>query len=351
MKLIVDIKKKLGDFHLNAAFEADDGVLGLLGASGSGKSMTLKCIAGIEKPDSGYIELDGNVLFDSRKGIDLPPQRRSVGYLFQSYALFPHMTVRQNIQCGLHGIRERGKRASVEQEMIRFMKLNGLENHRPSQLSGGQQQRLALARMLASSPKLLMLDEPFSALDSHLREKLQIDLKALLGQYHAPTLMVTHSRDEAYRICQRIALMEHGYLYAPVLTKKLFADPGTVAAAAMTGCKNITAAHKTGEHEVFAPAWGVGFHTAAPVRDDLCAIGLRAHYFNTRTQPNRHAVRLGEVIEEPFELIVPFRYTAQQADAPVLWWRLPKERRPSGDTAELGIAPDNVLLLYPQEGH
>lgn len=349
MKLLVDIKKELGSFHLRAAFDTDDGVLGLLGASGCGKSMTLKCIAGIEKPDSGHIELNGTVLFDSQRHIDLPPQQRSVGYLFQSYALFPHMTVRQNIQCGFRGIKNSAKRALAEQEMIHFMRLEGLENHRPAQLSGGQQQRVALARMLASSPKLLMLDEPFSALDSHLREKLQIELKALLVKYPAPSLMVTHSRDEAYRLCERIALMEDGYLYAPVPTKALFADPGTVTAAAMTGCKNITTAHKTGEYEVFAPAWGVRFQTAAPVRDDLCAIGLRAHYFNTRTQPNRHAVRLGEVIEEPFEMIVPFRYENQQADAPDLWWRLPKERRPSGDTAELGIAPSNVLLLYPQE--
>ncbi|MBR0216819.1 MAG: ATP-binding cassette domain-containing protein, partial [Clostridia bacterium] len=175
MKLKVDIEKRLGDFCLRTAFEAEEGITGLLGASGSGKSMTLKCIAGIERPDRGTIELDGVTLFDSSRGIDLPPQKRHVGYLFQNYALFPNMTVRQNILCGLHHEKDKAVREKQLETMLSTFGLSGLEKHKPAQLSGGQQQRVALARILVTKPQLLLLDEPFSALDSYLRLRLQLE--------------------------------------------------------------------------------------------------------------------------------------------------------------------------------
>ena len=137
MSLLVDIEKDLGGFFLQVRFESEGGVLGLLGPSGSGKSMTLKCIAGIEQPDRGRIVLDGETLFDSEKRIDLPPQRRRVGYLFQSYALFPNMTVAQNILCGLCREPDRGKKKALLQDAVAMMRLEGLERLRPAQLSGG----------------------------------------------------------------------------------------------------------------------------------------------------------------------------------------------------------------------
>ena len=199
MSLIVDIKKRLGSFSLSAQLEAGEGVTGILGSSGCGKSMTLKCIAGIERPDSGHIELDGVVLYDSRKRIDLHPQQRRVGYLFQNYALFPNMTLRQNILCGLRNQPDKAQRVKEADDMIAMMGLQGLEKHRPYQLSGGQQQRAALGRILVNKPRLLMLDEPFSALDTYLRERLQAEMRELLKSYGGPVLLVTHSRDEAYR--------------------------------------------------------------------------------------------------------------------------------------------------------
>ncbi len=348
MSLLVDVEKDLGRFHLSSQLESDSGTLGILGASGCGKSLTLKCIAGIERPDRGHIELDGVVLFDSKRRIDLPPQKRRVGYLFQNYALFPNMTVRQNILCGLKHERDRAQRESLLTTSIRRFDLTGLEKQRPDRLSGGQQQRVALARILVSRPKLLMLDEPFSALDTHLRERLQVELRELLEGYDGLSLLVTHSRDEAYRLCGRIALMEGGRILETQPTKQLFAAPRSVNAAAMTGCKNIARAVKRGEHELYVPDWDVTLTCAETLTEGLCAVGIRAHYFGEHTRHNLLPVTFGEAVEEPFELILPFRYAGQQEDSAPLWWRLPKERRPAVLPSALGVAPVNVLPLYEE---
>ena len=348
MSLYVDIKKDLGGFRLSVKFEAKDGVMGILGPSGCGKSMTLRCIAGVERPDEGRIVLDGVTLFDSEQRINLKPQQRRVGYLFQNYALFPNMTVRQNILCGAKWEKDKAKREELLARYIELMQLSGLEGHYPAQLSGGQQQRVALARILVNQPKLLMLDEPFSALDTHLREKLLVEMKGILERFGGVSIAVTHSRDEAYDLCDTIALMGDGRIHTLKPTKELFADPGTKAGASMTGCKNFSRARKIGEYEVEALDWGVGFTTAKPVRDDVAYIGIRAHYFSPNTRQNSHPVKLLGKIEEPFEDIIRFRYAAQPEGSPDLWWRLPKQFRPQNVTEGyvLGTSGANVLLLY-----
>ena len=346
MSLTVNIQKQLGAFVLDVNFEAENGVTCLLGASGCGKSYTLKCVAGIEKPDFGHIELDGVVLFDSERHINLPPQKRQVGYLFQNYALFPNMTVRQNILCGLHHEHDRDEKERKLREILHTMQLDGLEDHKPAQLSGGQQQRVALARILVNEPRLLMLDEPFSALDAHLRDSLKIELRDMLQRFGREVLMVTHSREEAYNMSSKIAIMDHGKLLSVKDTKALFADPGSVPGAVLTGCKNIAKAQKRGEYEVEVPSWGIRLTTAQPVEDGLTAVGIRAHYFNISTKQNRFPVTYVEEMEEPFETILQFRYTGQMPDSPPIWWRIAKGNRPQLFPEELGIAPANVLLLY-----
>lgn len=345
MSLFVEIRKRLSDFVLDARFETDDPVTGLLGASGCGKSMTLKCIAGVETPDEGRIVLDGETLFDSERGINLPPQKRGVGYLFQHYALFPHMTVEKNILCGLHGEKDKAVRRQRLREMIEMLQLEGLEKHRPAQLSGGQAQRAALARMLVNKPRLLLLDEPFSALDSHLRDQLQPHFLSLLRSYGRQAVLVTHSRDEAYHLCSRLCVMDGGRILRAGGTKEVFADPGSEPAARLTGCKNIARAVKAGEYEVDVPEWGIRLTAAKPVPDDIRAVGLRAHYFHPRAAANRFAVRLDSELEEPFEWILLFRYEGQDTASPALWWRMPKDKKPSAMPEALGIAPENVLLL------
>ena len=199
--------------------------------------------------------------------------------------------------------------------------------------------------MLVSEPRLLLLDEPFSALDSHLRDQLQPQFLDLLRAYGRQALLVTHSRDEAYHLCSQLCVMENGHIVRSGATKAVFADPRSEAAARLTGCKNISPARKIDERTVEASAWGLRFTTAQPVPDDLCAIGLRAHYFHPRASANRANVQWVGELEEPFEWILLFRYAGQNENTPPLWWRMPKDRKPAALPDIIGIAPENVLLL------
>ena len=255
MSLYVDIEKQLGTFHLRAQFEAQDGTTALLGASGCGKSVTLKCIAGIMTPDRGRIVLGDRVLFDSEKKIDLPPQQRRVGYLFQQYALFPNMTVEQNILCGIRR-EHKAQKKELLAEKIRMFRLEGLEKKHPAQLSGGQQQRVALARILSSEPEAVLLDEPFSALDSYLKWNLELELADLLALFGGPVLWVSHDLDECYRNCGSVCVMEDGKTGAVTGMDEMIRCPESVSAARLAGCKNFLAAvEKNGA--VYLPEWGM----------------------------------------------------------------------------------------------
>ncbi|GAB1476427.1 sulfate/molybdate ABC transporter ATP-binding protein [Bacillota bacterium] len=360
MSLYVKVKKRLGDFLLDAEFSSEEGVTGLLGASGCGKTLALRCIAGIVKPDEGIIVLNGVTLFDSSRGINLPPQERHVGYLFQNYALFPDMTVEQNIACGLHHEKDKALRNIAVADIIRRMQLEGLEKHRPRQLSGGQQQRTALARILVGKPEILLLDEPFSALDSHLRDKLLTELRDIIRIFGKDTLIVTHNRDEAYKLCGRLAVMDNGRLVNIGNTAEMFADPGTIIGAVITGCKNIVEAKKAGITLVEVPSWGVTFDAGRPVRDSLCAIGIRTHSFHEGnsgsggTRVDEFPIRIIEEIEDPFEWMIKFMFTGQSEHSEAVWWRLSKNLRPSRDAPanpvdaarKLKVAPKDILLLY-----
>ncbi len=197
--LEVQIYKKLAEFDLDVSFQVDDNILGLMGASGSGKSMTLKCIAGIETPDQGRIVLNNRVLFDSEKKINVPIQKRNVGYMFQSYALFTNMNVYENISVGLRARKVKDVDIVVQKVMQQF-RIFELASRYPKQLSGGQRQRVALARLMAYEPDVLLLDEPFSALDEDLREDLLQKLKSEL-QISKPVIFVSHDKEEVNYLC------------------------------------------------------------------------------------------------------------------------------------------------------
>ena len=215
------IRKKWDKFSLDINFKSQSKRIGILGASGCGKSMTLKSIAGIETPDSGHIKIDGNILFDKETKTNLKTQKRKVGYLFQNYALFPTMTVEQNIAAGLKGNKQDiHKRVK---EMIQKFGLAGLEKHYPKQLSGGQQQRLCIARALALRPEVLLMDEPTSALDpisTNTIEELILELKE-----HYSIIIVTHNMGQAARISDKSAFMYLGELIEYDDTQKMFTTP------------------------------------------------------------------------------------------------------------------------------
>lgn len=197
--LEVQIYKKLAEFDLDVSFQVDDNILGLMGASGSGKSMTLKCIAGIETPDQGRIVLNGRVLFDSEKKINVLIQKRNVGYMFQNYALFPNMNVYENISVGLRARKVKDVDIVVQKVMQQF-RIFELASRYPKQLSGGQRQRVALARLMAYEPDVLLLDEPFSALDEDLKKDLLQELKSEL-QISKPVIFVSHDKEEVNELC------------------------------------------------------------------------------------------------------------------------------------------------------
>ena len=313
MKMLrADISKKLKNFDLDLRFEAEGGCLGILGPSGCGKSMTLKAVAGLVRPDRGQIRRDDRVLFDSGRGIDLPPQKRKVGYLFQHYALFPNMTVAQNIEAGLLRSRQdRSARRERVEKLIRRFRLEGLENQYPAHISGGQQQRTALARIFASDAKCILLDEPFSAMDSYLREEMQMELARMIREFEGCMVLVSHDRDEIYRLCGRTMIMEKGRDVICDQTQVLFDQPRKLAAARLTGCKNISRVQKAGDFQVYADDWNVMLRTGTKVSDTVTHVGIRAHDILPAARgedvPNRIRVLPAEKVSSPFEWTLIFQ--------------------------------------------
>ncbi len=277
MSIKVQIQRKLDSFLLDISFQSECRRIGILGASGCGKSMTLKSIAGIETPDQGHIEAEGRTLFDRADRINLKPQKRNVGYLFQNYALFPTMTVEKNIAAGLKGSRQENE--VRVREMVKKFQLQGLEKRLPGQLSGGQQQRVALARIMAYEPDVILLDEPFSALDMYLKDRLQQELMDMLADYRGTVIMVSHNRDELYRFSEELLIIDQGHIAAAGETKELFRNPVSREAARLTGCKNFSRARRVDAHTVEAEDWGITLHAKGEIPEDVQWLGYRAHDF------------------------------------------------------------------------
>ncbi len=343
MSIELQVKKTLGDFTLDVSFAAENEVLALLGDSGCGKSMTLRCIAGIVRPDEGFIRINGTTVFDSRNKIDLKPQKRRVGYLFQNYALFPNMTVVQNILAGME--REKGKsrverRAAVD-EYIHRLHLDGLEKHYPSQLSGGQQQRVSLARILASKPDLLLLDEPFSALDAALRWEMEQVVRETIQGFPGTTLLVTHDRDEAFRLSNRVAVYHPGGIDMLGERWEVFHNPGTVTAARLTGCKNIAAVRAKGARAA-APEWGITL-TLPEGCGPVDAVGIRSHDMECVTQPgeNTFPCQVVQTIADSFNYILMLRPREAGEDTIPLRWEITRE--------QYAALPEQWFIRLPKE--
>ena len=286
-ELVVNIEKQVAGFHLKVGFTTNHEPLGLLGASGSGKSMTLRCIAGLETPTRGRIVLNGRVLFDSDKRINLPSRDRKVGLVFQNYALFPHLTVSQNIAFGMDHL-PKSQRAAEVTHYLDQIGLTGLGDRYPHQLSGGQQQRVALARALAIQPDMLLLDEPLSALDTYLRSHIEKLLIEVLSQYRGITLFITHKLEEAYRVCTNLLLLSGGEIQAEGTKESIFEHPPTYEVAKVTECKNFSRARWLDEYHVDALDWGCRLQVSSPMPAHTGYLGLRAHHIKFPLKPSTH---------------------------------------------------------------
>ena len=223
MKLQVELEKKVKTGTIQVKFSLENEVLGILGRSGCGKSVTLKCIAGILQPEKGKIQLDDRVLYDSERNISRKARERRIGYLFQNYALFPNLTVLENICFSLKRSDREGQ-AYARELMERFY-LTEVADSYPAILSGGQQQRTAMARMLAARPEVLLLDEPFSALDSFLRREMEREVREVLKSFGGVSILVSHNKEEIRRLTQRCMVMEQGKIAELGRTEEIFARP------------------------------------------------------------------------------------------------------------------------------
>ena len=367
MSLEVDIEKKFKGFHLQSQFTADDETMGLLGASGCGKSLTMRSIAGIERPDSGKIVVNGTVFFDRAPGkkarVDLSPQQRKTALLFQNYMLFPNLTVAQNVAAGIaKDVLPADRDAMVQAELKRFG-LSGFEKRYPVQLSGGQQQRVALARMLAARPGILMLDEPFSALDAHLKSVLEQNLVSLFDAFRGTILYVSHDIDEALRFCDRIAVVEAGHIMEMGTGDDLVNRPQSQAGIKLSGCKNATPAERVGARRVWLPKWGVEVETAADVPEGVKCLGVRAFFLERADGPGRNCfrMRVDRVSDSRFErtVLLGFCDRSEKAAPAVertedemkylhqhLFWRVDKLKV---DAAHLPHEGEEVWICIPDD--
>lgn len=353
MSLKVFIKKKFQGFLLDVNFEINgecSEYLGLLGSSGSGKSITLKCIAGLETPDEGYIELNGRVLFDSVKNINIKPQERNIGYLFQNYALFPNMTVEKNIGVGIKLPKEEKKSRICE--LIKTFHLEGLEKKYPFQLSGGQQQRVALARILAYEPDVLLLDEPFSALDAYLKEQLQREVLDFLEIYSGMVIMVTHSIDEAYKFCKNISVIHEGNVILIGKTKEIFEEPKLLKVAELAGLKNFSKYKVLSNNSIYAVDWELELKVKKGIVEDCDYICIHSHRFNiinpdeVKEKENIVECKIIKIIEEVFEYTIVFENInsgINNSHHSYLWYKIKKDEWDNRKNK------DSLFLKVPEE--
>ena len=370
MLKVTNIQKSFNGHHVlkGIDFEINKGeVVAILGPSGSGKTTFLRCLNLLERPEKGVLAFtDGSLTIDFSKKISKADElklRRRSSMVFQQYNLFPHRTALENVMEGMVVVQKQAKEIAREKALALLEKvgLKAKAGNYPAQLSGGQQQRVALARILVYEPDVIMLDEPFSALDYYLKEQLQFQVREVLRGYTGDVLMVSHSRDEVYRFCEKSIILNRGQVAMKGETRAIFQKPENVTAARLTGCKNFSRIRRIGEYEVEALDWGLTFQTEEAVAAEHAYIGIRAHqFYPARGSANEFTCEWGDTLCQPFEwdiLLRPVENAEAAGDKEnalereVIWWKVDYKQSDSlnryqrGDRVRLGIAPGDIMLL------
>ena len=357
--LEVHLKSTLPEFTLDVAFSVNQEILAILGPSGSGKTMTLRCIAGLTQPDEGYVKLNGKILLDTAGGINLPAQQRKVGFVFQNYSLFPHLTVNQNIGFGIRHLPAKQMEDRVS-ELLDKMHIKQLGDRLPRQLSAGQQQRVAVARALAPEPEVLLLDEPFSALDSMVKERLYLVLQAVQHFYKGNMLFVTHDLTEGYKLSSRIAVFESGRIVQHDQKETVIFCPSNHTVARLVGFKNLMEGFVTETTESTAlikvPELGGSVRAVVPNNTNLTAnqrvtIGIRPEYIQLRNQPageNTFLSTVDRVVEGVTAADYYFRVNTDGTNQHYIMAIFPKPVSSSlreGQVSHLYLPPEHVVVI------
>ena len=352
------IKRALPGFDLDVEVTLDHELLAVLGPSGSGKTMTLQCIAGLTRPDEGRIELNGKVLFDSAEGINLPPQKRKVGFVFQNYALFPHMTVNENVAYSIRHLPAAEVKEKVER-LLNIMNVIQLAGRYPKQLSAGQQQRVAIARALAPDPEVLLLDEPFSALDSQLKERLELELLALQQEYHGSMLLVTHDLAEGYKLGTQIAIYQAGRIAQCDTRQKVFSQPVNRTVARLAGVRNLMDGAVTRVEPPYVwvriEAWNA--ELKALIRGDLplvpdqkVVVGIRPEYVDLKPAEgeNVFSSRILQAVEGISSITYRFHVDSDQQARHYINAAISKSSAicvKDGQTCLLYLPPEHLIVI------
>jgi molybdate transport system ATP-binding protein len=325
-------------FHLDVEFEAAAGVTAFYGPSGSGKTLTLDSIAGFVAPDSGRVMLDNRILFDAESGVNLSPQLRSCGYVFQNYALFPHMTLRENLAFAAYALPRLERHRRIAEQLERF-KLTGMAGRYPHELSGGQKQRGSIARALIANPRIVLLDEPGRGLDAALRIDLYALIRELKDGLRVPVLLVTHDPEECFALADRVLIYDAGRVIHRGSPADLLRNPGTPGVAQLLGGFSIY------EAEVIALDPGRqtsrlrllgeeidGPHLRGCFRGDRVSLCARPEELILRTQPGDNRIRgeLRHTVERPQSIRADFGNGLVVDTAREIWRSLEDSGRRAG---------------------
>ena len=336
------------------SMEVKDGeFVAIMGPSGCGKSTLLNILGLLDNPTSGNYYLADREVGYLKEKERTQVRKGNIGFVFQSFNLIDELNVFENVELPLTYLKVKAsERKQMVNDILKRMNISHRANHFPQQLSGGQQQRVALARMMIGEPEVILLDEPFSALDGYLKDIMQRDMQNFLNEYTGDMILVTHSRDEAYKFCGHLTILHSGQALTTGETKKLFERPGILQAARLTGCKNFSTVQKMGKHSIYAVDWDLMLQTKDVVPDDVTHVGIRGHWMKGASEggENHMEVEVVEYIETTFEHQYLLK-NKKGGDCQPVWWMCPKgnfEEDPRAKVPKYIHFPEEHLMLLKE---